>query len=51
MEMTKDRAWLAKMTNTISQHWHKRNVRQKSHSSNGLQNSMSSASEPLQEAC
>src|SRR6202161_242467 len=23
-EMTKDRAWLAKMTQTISQHWHKR---------------------------
>jgi hypothetical protein len=25
-EMTKDRAWLAKMTNTISQHWHKKNA-------------------------
>jgi len=28
MEMAKDRAWLAKMTHTISQHWHKRHVRQ-----------------------
>ncbi|HZM02211.1 MAG TPA: hypothetical protein VFC44_04230 [Candidatus Saccharimonadales bacterium] len=28
-EMAKDRTWLAKMTQTISQHWHKRNARQK----------------------
>lgn len=28
-ELSKDRAWLAKMTQTISQHWHKRNARQK----------------------
>jgi hypothetical protein len=28
-EMAKDRAWLAKMTQTICQHWHKRNIRQK----------------------
>ncbi len=40
-EMAKDRAWLAKMTQTISQHWHKRNVRQKSGCTNGLQNSKS----------
>jgi hypothetical protein len=40
-EMAKDRAWLAKMTQTISQHWHKRNVRQKSVCINGLQNSKS----------
>jgi hypothetical protein len=39
-EMAKDRAWLAKMTQTISQHWHKRNVRQKSHSRNGEQNGL-----------
>jgi hypothetical protein len=37
-EMAKDRAWLAKMTQSISQHWHKRNVRQKSHSQDGSQN-------------
>jgi hypothetical protein len=40
-EMAKDRAWLAKMTQTISQHWHKRNVRQKSICINGLQNNES----------
>jgi len=40
-ELTKDRSWLAKMTQTISQHWHKRNVRQKSHSVDGLQNGVS----------
>jgi hypothetical protein len=37
-EMAKDRAWLAKMTQAISQHWHKRNVHQKSHSRNSTQN-------------
>jgi hypothetical protein len=36
--MAKDRAWLAKMTQTISQHWHKRNARQKDHSVNGAEN-------------
>jgi hypothetical protein len=35
--MAKDRAWLAKMTQTIGQHWHKRNLRQKGHSQNGAQ--------------
>jgi hypothetical protein len=34
-EMAKDRAWLAKTNQAISQHWHKRNVRQKSNSRNG----------------
>src|SRR6267142_5850603 len=29
LEFAKDRAWLAKMTHTISQHWQKRNTRQK----------------------
>ena len=29
LELAKDRAWLAKMTHTISQHWQKRNTRQK----------------------
>jgi hypothetical protein len=38
MEIARDRAWLAKMTQTIGQHWHKRNVRQKSHSRNAAQN-------------
>jgi hypothetical protein len=40
MEMARDRAWLAKMTQAISQHWHKRNVRQKSHVGNGEQNGL-----------
>jgi hypothetical protein len=33
-ELAKDRAWLTKMTQTISQHWHARNVRQKGHTRN-----------------
>ncbi|HUD46697.1 MAG TPA: hypothetical protein VMR33_07695 [Candidatus Baltobacteraceae bacterium] len=49
-ETAKDRAWLAKMTQTISQHWHKRNVRQKSHAGNGEQNGLASESEPIREA-
>ena len=31
LELPKERAWLAKMTNTINQHWHKKNTRKKSH--------------------
>src|SRR5687767_5176703 len=34
LESVKDRSWLAKMTNAISQHWHKKNARKKSHSGN-----------------
>lgn len=29
LELTNDRSWLAKMTNTISQHWQKKNARKK----------------------
>jgi hypothetical protein len=29
LEQSKDRSWLAKMTNQISQHWAKKNSRQK----------------------
>ena len=36
VELAKDRAWLAKMTHTISQHWQKRNTRQKVISVNDL---------------
>lgn len=39
-EFAKDRAWLAKMTQTISQHWHKRNTRQKNHNGNGDEDSL-----------
>jgi len=38
LDLVKDRSWLAKITNIIGQHWHKRNVRQKSHARNGSQN-------------
>jgi hypothetical protein len=48
-EMAKDRVWLAKMTQTISQHWHKRNVRQRGHAGNGEQNSLALDAEAMQE--
>jgi hypothetical protein len=48
-EMAKDRGWLAKMTQAISQHWHKRNVRQRSHRGNGEQNDLNVGSEELHE--
>lgn len=38
LETAKDRAWLVKVTNTISQHWQKQNARKKDHSANGSQN-------------
>jgi hypothetical protein len=38
LELLKDRSWLAKMTNTINQYWHRRNTRQKNRSANGLEN-------------
>jgi hypothetical protein len=49
-ETAKDRAWLAKMTQTISQHWHKRNVRQKNHGRNGAPNGLALDTELIQEA-
>jgi hypothetical protein len=39
LELVKDRSWLAKMTNTVNQHWHKKNARKKCHSAAGSQNS------------
>lgn len=33
LELAKDRGWLARMTHTISQHWQRRNTRQKARSS------------------
>src|SRR5271157_2442045 len=27
LELVKDRSWLAKITNTVNQHWHKKNAR------------------------
>jgi hypothetical protein len=43
LELVKDRSWLAKITNTVNQHWHKKNARQKSHPLNGSQNGHSRA--------
>lgn len=33
LEVAKDRAWLSKATNTVVQHWQKKNERKKSHPS------------------
>src|ERR1017187_2271478 len=38
LELIKDRSWLAKMTNTVNQHWQKKNARQRRHPHNGEQN-------------
>jgi hypothetical protein len=35
LDSSKDRSWLAKMTNTINQHWHGQNSRRTTHSMNG----------------
>lgn len=35
LELTKDRAWLVKVTNTISQHWQHQNARKKDPAVNG----------------
>jgi len=38
LETAKDRSWLAKVTNTISQHWQHQNARKKNHSADLPQN-------------
>ena len=38
LELAKDRAWLVKVTNTISQHWQHQNARKKNHSVDVQQN-------------
>jgi hypothetical protein len=48
LELLRDRSWLAKMTNTINQHWHKKNSGKKCHSLNGAQNGHSRALEPAE---
>jgi hypothetical protein len=35
LELTKDRSWLAKITNTVNQHWHRQNARKKTPAVNG----------------
>jgi hypothetical protein len=36
LELIKDRSWLAKMTSTVNQHWHRKNARKKNCASDGL---------------
>ena len=38
LELTKDRAWLVKVSNTICQHWQHQNARKKNHFVNELLN-------------
>ncbi len=40
LELVKDRSWLAKMTNTVNQHWHRQNARKKCHSVDVSQNGL-----------
>jgi hypothetical protein len=41
--VVKDRSWLAKMTNTVNQHWQKKNARQKRALVNGAVNGHSAS--------
>ena len=41
LELTKDRAWLVKVTNAVNQHWHRQNARKKSRSTDVPQNGQS----------
>ncbi|HEV2320333.1 MAG TPA: hypothetical protein VGV18_11315 [Verrucomicrobiae bacterium] len=38
LETAKDRGWLVKMSNAISQHWQHQNARKKNGSANGAEN-------------
>ena len=35
LELSKDRTWLAKLTNSVNQHWHKQNARKKNRPADG----------------
>jgi hypothetical protein len=48
LELVKDRSWLAKMTNTISQHWHKKNTRRTTHRSSASQDTNTESHKLLQ---
>jgi hypothetical protein len=37
LELLKDRNWLARMTNTVNQHWHNKNARKKSRLAENLE--------------
>jgi len=41
LELVKDRSWLAKMTNTVNQHWHKKNARKNGHAAKAEQHGLS----------
>jgi hypothetical protein len=38
LELAQDRSWLVRMTNTITQHWHKKNESKKGHNANSEHN-------------
>jgi hypothetical protein len=40
LELVRDRSWLAKMSNTITQHWNKKNARKKCYRQNGKQSDL-----------
>ena len=42
VELTKDRAWLVKVTNAVNQHWHRQNARRKGRPVTVAQNGQSS---------
>ena len=42
LEQVKDRAWLAKVTNALNQHWQKKNAAKKNLLADGLSNKYSS---------
>ena len=42
LEQVKDRTWLAKVTNTLNQHWQKKNAAKKNLLADGLPNKYSS---------
>jgi hypothetical protein len=44
LELTKDRSWLVKVSNTICQHWQHQNARKKNYSADLPQNSFSELS-------
>jgi hypothetical protein len=41
LELTRDRAWLVKVTSAVSQHWQRQNVRRKGGSASASQNGQS----------
>ena len=46
LALMQDRSWLPKLTNTVNQHWQRKNSRQKTHPLNGEQDGHSHAQPP-----